>query len=252
MDAKVIEKVLLTPVLTPNEHILNEDNKIIRKTSSGEILSTQLYSSSYFDADVSDFVIDFYEIIYKDILPSRMINEDGYFTNDNFAGDSMNSFNTTANKVPAAGKYKKIRTEINKWPVFLQDYYNFCSCLANFWLLPVDLGRRIQIGKPINKATNAGDYMDKFLLKIISENVFANPPKAYAQYFKCFSTFEDFCDKHFLYGYLDNNEIVLYSSNNPESIVENMTNMIKKRARYISKSKYANDLHKLFSMYNLL
>ena len=52
------------------------------------ILSGQKYRSME-DEDMSDFAVGFYEIIYDSIIePKGILNENGKFTNSDFAGDT--------------------------------------------------------------------------------------------------------------------------------------------------------------------
>jgi hypothetical protein len=106
-----------------------------------KVLSGQKYYSSA-DADMSDFAIGFYEIIYKEILKGKpILGQKGSLRNSEFAGDTMNSFNTIANCTPGAGKSSRLRTEKEEWPEYLRVYHSQYHCLANFWILPMDIGR---------------------------------------------------------------------------------------------------------------
>lgn len=108
---------------------------------NNKINTGQKYYSSA-DEDMSDFAIGFYNILYKESLNSNpILKNDGYLLNKEFAGDTMNSVNTIENITPGAGKTIKERTEEGKWPEYLQNYHDKYHCLANFWLLPMDVGR---------------------------------------------------------------------------------------------------------------
>ena len=84
------------------------------------------------DPDMSDFAIGFYEIIYKDILNGKTIlDEKGYLQNKElFAGDTMNSFRTIKRRNPKENILKKYEYQYH--------------CLANFWLIPMEMGRTIK------------------------------------------------------------------------------------------------------------
>jgi hypothetical protein len=92
---------------------------------------------------------------------------------------------------------------------------------------------------------NARDYMDMYLLRICYEKVFEEPPEKYGEYFnrEKFNGFEDFCNKHFINSYLnDDNTVIKYSNiSESEKIVDEITKRIHKRAEDISK-EYANHL----------
>ena len=91
---------------------------------------------------MSDFTVGFYEIVYKDLLKCMtLLNGKGELYNAQFAGDTMNSFNTIANFTINAGKSMAKRTPLEEWPEYLKDYRIRYHCLANFWILPMDIGR---------------------------------------------------------------------------------------------------------------
>lgn len=214
------------------------------------------------DADMSEFAIGYYEIIYRSVLGSnRILLDDGSLRSYEFAGDTMNSFNTVANKVPGAGKSKKERKTIprNVWPQHLQKYELNYHCLANFWLLPLEVGRT---GKPMSKASVAKDYMDRFL-KFYRANSKLYKEK-YKEYFLGFGEFEKFAERHFLIGNKDNEnkknnvnenmQIEIYSTpiENGEGFIQQAQEMMKCRAESISKSEYAELLWEYFKEKNVL
>ena len=55
---------------------------------------------------MSDFAIGFYSILYKGPLNNNPIldKKTNKLVNNNFAGDTMNSFNSIANCIPESGK----------------------------------------------------------------------------------------------------------------------------------------------------
>lgn len=118
-------KILLTPIEF-GEEISFENNRIFTK---------QTYSGSL-DPDMSDLAVGFYGIIYG----LKILTDSGKLLKKDFAGDTMCFFNTVANRIPEAGRLKKQRTSIENWPAYLQDYYKY-RCLANFWVLPMEVGR---------------------------------------------------------------------------------------------------------------
>ena len=106
----------------------------------------QKYASTYVDEDMSDYAVGFYEILYKNLLGNQpMLNDKGNIINWKFAGDTMNRFETTANKTPGAGKMKAKRTPESEWSDFLRIYKRSYHSFANFWILPVETGRPMGI-----------------------------------------------------------------------------------------------------------
>lgn len=211
------------------------------------IYSGQKYYSTP-DEDMSDFAIGFYEIIYKEILQSNpLLNEKGYLLNKEFAGDTMNSFNGVANITPGAGKSRKLRTSQENWPKYLIDYYNKYHCLANFWLLPAELGRTTK--GELNKAKRPiNDNMDRFLQMVYTKVKFTETS---TEYFNCFNNWIDFVSKHFLINsYLNTDlEIDKYSDFTElkyEMFITKALEKMEKRATCIADSKYAGDLWEYF------
>lgn len=214
-----------------NDTILRVDNKI----------QTGQKHRSTLDEDMSDFAVGFYEIIYKDILNSKsLLNDNGYLLNKEFAGDTINSFNTIANITPGAGRSRKQRTPNGKWPEYLQDYHEKYHCLANFWLIPMEMGRTTKgilnkAKKPIN------DYMDCFLEIVHLKIKFDCCDR---EYFKCFSSWRDFASKHFLINsYMDQElKIDLYSQYQSDKFIEKVFEKIELRAECIVQSECAKEL----------
>lgn len=193
-----VRNILLTPIECTTrkpfsiriEHD-NDNNEIFpseEKFTSARIISSQKYSGAL-DPDMSDLAIEFYNIIYSDILKSKKIlKENGASENNDFVGDTMNSFNSIANIVPGAGQSKKQRTEKMDWPAFLQEYHNQYHCLANFWILPMCIGRK-------GKKLNYYDSIDIFLNRLKEEY---SVLKKYADYYERLRTPDEFCKKHFI------------------------------------------------------
>lgn len=240
-----IREILLMPINCDKKHdrILRVDNKIY---------TGQKYYSNP-DEDMSDFAIGFYDIVYKDILNSNPILKDNcYLFNKEFAGDTMNSFNTTANITLGAGKTCRKRTAEEKWPEYLRNYHSKYHCLANFWLLPMEIGRTIK--GALNKSTNpVKDYMDRFLEMVHSEIRFDGCGR---EYFRCFKSWDEFSSKHFLINsYLDQelkvNLYSTYNKNRSEDFIEKALEKIKQRAKCIAESKYAEELWHYFNDWQL-
>lgn len=208
------------------------------------------------DPDMSDFAIGFYAIIYKEILKESILNKDDGFSNKEFAGDTMNSFNSIANLVPEAGKSSYKRTPFNNWPEYLQNYYKRYHCLANFWILPMEVGRKLdnEFSKGCYYKNKTQDYMDRFL-QLLKEN-FKKYQERYREYFKELDTIDKFADYHYLIeSYLyENNAVYLFSNKdpmNPEFMISSIEDRIKIRATIISESECADELWNYFNKLNL-
>ena len=236
-------KILMTPIKVcgqssgiPNIYM---EKKVIQ--------STQTYESS-FDEDMSDFAVGFYEVLYKSLLDGKKILHQEKLADVEFAGDTMNSFNTIANRVPEAGKSRKQRTDEEVWPEYLSNFKDHYHCLANFWLLPMEIGRKSnhQYSK-----TRCKDYMDRFLNTISKELEEIVDIKKYIN-------FEKFKAVHFLEGsYIgtEDGKVLSFSNsskNTPEEVIKSMTQKIYQRAEMIANSPAGAELFKYFEKYNLI
>ena len=219
-----IEKILLTPIKVVSSR--QGKKKIFLK--DGCIYTTCSLSKRK-DCDVSDAAIYFYRFLYdfdKDWLPSEM-----------FDGDTINSYNTVGR---FASEGKK-----NFWA-------NRYHCLANFWVLPVEIGRKTNElskssgGKQVAtiESFNKGkrDYIDRFLHKYIESN------KTYIAKYKEYSDrfpIKDFASKHFFQNiYLtEKNEVIDFSiieknklSDSVDNVISIMWEKTEQRAKDISNS----------------
>lgn len=257
LKRKQVYQILLMPIECTKYSNGNVEITL-EKTS---IKSTQTYfpNKNYnivLDEDMSDFSIGYYQIIYDEILNGNpIINSctDSLF-DQKFAGDTMNSFNTIANLFPEAGRNRKNRTEYACWPKVLQDYKKQYHCLANFWILPIEIGRKLD-KEGQNRLCKASyfyginDYMDKFLKELAEQKTF---PKIFSKKIDSFSKFEEI---HFLKGsYTDTDSSIFEFSNNTdgESLIRNITDRIKCRAVTIANSKYVDALWNYFSELELI
>ena len=251
-----VKKILLTPIECTTQESVN----IFRH--NGIIYSSQRYSGAL-DPDMSDIAVEFYNIVYRDILePKKILKEEGFYKctleNFDFAGDTMNSFNSIADNVPGAGQSAKRRTEKNKWQEeFLQDYHSQYHCLANFWILPWRIGRKR--GTKLNNY----DSVDIFLNKLEED---FNVLKEYADYFERLKTYDNFCVKHFIVGceLLPTDAVnKMYSTrlnNKPkakeklkedsQNLVEQAYKVIESRAESIASNNYVCD--ELYEHFNEL
>lgn len=203
------------------------------------------------DEDMSDFTLGFYEIIYQDLLGGKSIlNDKDGFTDKGFAGDTMNSYATIAN-----------RPSLDSSIEYIDDYRKQYHCLANFWLIPMHIGRTSQFTpeylKEWSKTSNKveiSDYMDRFL--VLYKNNSSKYLGLFPNYFSKLNGIKDFAEKHFLIGsYVSENmKIDNFSDNlnDRKTIVETIQNKIRLRATAISKSHYAEKLWNYFDGNDLI
>ena len=238
-----VYELLLMPIICDDR-----DRKNIERFND-IIYTGQKYTSPYIDEDMSDYAVGFYEILYKNILGNQpMLDGKGNFIDAEFAGDTMNSFETIANRTPGAGKTKTERTNESEWPEFLRIYKHRYHSLANFWILPAEMGRSLK--GELNKARRAGDFMDRYL-KVLREEVKFNGQER--RYCNSFKHFDDFLNKHFLKsGYFDKDSIISISSGSAEEFTKRAIKAMEGRARDISESEYAESLWEYFNRNGLL
>ncbi|WEV43187.1 hypothetical protein OZX56_06485 [Lactobacillus sp. ESL0684] len=247
-----VKTVLLMPIeaITGKNQLFKHQNKIY---------SSQSYYSGP-DQDMTDFAVEYYEIIYQNIIPNQHILRkpsdylNAKFENNSFAGDTINSFNWIANLTPEAGKNSTQRTAYNNWPKYLQNYFQEYHCLANFWLLPSKIGRggkvksKIELMCPKSK-NSCHDYMDSYLEYIFENWAELSMKSTENEYFSQFTDWVDFVRQHFLYKiYTDENyHVVMYSkSKDPKFMVEHIMKMIALRADAIANSKFNEELYNYF------
>lgn len=236
-----IYDVLITPI------IANNHNKGIKSIylEKGKIYSTQKYYGNL-DPDMSDFSIDFYEIIYSEALKDNSILEGIYLKDAEFAGDTMNSFNTIAKQILGSDTSSHKTIAEADWPKQLLEYKNFYHCLANFWLLPRDMGRTLK--GDLNKAQQpVSDYMDLFLKAV---QIDFNTSRSYFQVFECFPYF---LEKQFLIGaYVSKEFQVLEYSHEKSLFPIEAQKRIQSRAKVLAQSKYALELWDYFNELNII
>lgn len=234
---KEVLKILMTPIEVSSR---NQGETII-KIKDNVICSTQSYEGP-FDEDMSDFAVGFYEILYNSLLKDKKILHQKKLVNNAFAGDTMNSFNTIANRVPEAGKSRKQRTDKEVWPEYLSNFKDHYHCLANFWLLPMEIGRKSNHSYSKIKCK---DYMDRFLNKMSKE--YGN-----VEVLNIYGDFEEFKTIHFLEGsYIgaEDGKVLSFSNsskNTPEEVIKSMTQKIYQRAEMIANSPISKDLYDYF------
>lgn len=233
-----VYEILLMPIIC-------DDRKRAHLERRGDaILTGQRYCSTFIDEDMSDFAVGFYQILYGHLWGGHpMLDEKGNVQDWEFAGDTMNSFNTTANRVVGSE-----RPPEDRWPAFLSDYHRRYHCLANFWILPMETGRTLK--GELNKARRAQDYMDRYLRVIRDEAPFGGGRRFY----KSFSSWDDFVYREFLRsGYLDAQGIIKpMSHGSAEDFVEKAIRAMERRARDIAESEYGDRLWDYFRENGLL
>ncbi|WP_216404442.1 hypothetical protein [Arcanobacterium phocae] len=240
--ARLIE-ILRTPINVQSHARISA----ISQEKSGEILSTQRYYCGL-DADMSDLAVGFYEIIYREILQGPIL-KGRIIANKMFAGDTMSTFNTTANRIPEAGQTTTKRTSPELWPNWLRNYWLTYGALANFWVLPSGIGRGG--GEKPKGSFQFYDYMDKYLGAVqqyYEDGVAATVPE-YGEYFEKFNGFVDFCKKHFLVdAYVDSDfRVKTYSDAEPEKVIATMRSGLNQRAQNIANSVFADELWEYFN-----
>lgn len=227
-----VKEILLMPIIASKSikgiSMITECNSNRRM-----ILSGQMYKGAP-DEDMSDIAVLFYECIYN--LEDKLLKENNGEYDlycDQFAGDTMNSYNQIV------GRKGCPQSDKEKW-------FNQYHCLANFWLLPMEVGRK---GEEWSKSKKAKDYMDNFLY--VLANNFGEYKKRYPCYFKNLEKIEDFYDMH---GFNDEKckcvirteeEYQIISKMAAADRIKRMQEFVDWRAEYLAE-QYTEDLYQLF------
>ncbi len=255
---KEIFKILLTPI----EATRAKNGKRIERTGN-EIISPQHYRSKFLDPDMSDLAVKFYKILYTNSLQSflpengEILDNEGHFVDMDFAGDTMNSFHSIANRTDKAGTSRKGRTSIIEWPEYLKIYFRQYHCLANFWIIPMALGRSS------SKGERGSNHFD-------SPHIFLNRIEEGEQTFKRFESYGAMLEKNKLNNegirsefqrihYLDDSygknglstkeleKLYLSGSGNTVELIDFITISIYKRAeKIVSDEELCKQLYDLF------
>lgn len=177
-----------------------------------------------------------------------LLDAQGYLVDKEFAGDTMCSFNTVANRTPGAGSSASQRTSKENWPPILREFYNSYHCLANFWLLPMELGRTSK--GELNKVATAQDFMDRYLEQIQTKVSFGSVDRIYFQRFR---DWDDFLHRHHLHtSYVNRSEIKRFSSLPYDQIIRHMMDSIRLRALSIAESDRSIELWEYFNRIGLI
>lgn len=238
---KQVYDVLLMPIFCEQHSGFGHERKVEIKKEKNKIITTQIYWQEYKDrntgetfrydfqpdCDMSDFACGFYEIIYKDFLNGKKIVDDnGCLVDKEYAGDTM--------------------TSVSRLPNLKNKYH----CLANFWVIPMELGRKS--AHKLSKTSRyfcIEDFMDRFLLLLKYR---LNEYKTDFPNYFIKDKFEDFSSLHFLReSYVDGKgNIIQYSDFIDEQTEQYLWNCIRTRANDIA-GKYGNELWKYFEKNNL-
>lgn len=166
MKEKIVSEILKTPIIASTTYFKNPC-LVSDLGSSKYIISGQMYKQCS-DEDMCDFAIGYYNVIYgKNILENSNITK-------MFAGDTM----------------------IDHLKRALNNYH----CLANFWILPMGVGR--SCGKLNRSKLSVGLFLNK-----LAEH-YEDYKEEYTDYFNEF-TKDVFSQKHYLNdSFLVDNKVV--------------------------------------------
>ncbi len=230
-----VSEILMMPI------VCDKETQVI-EIKNGAIHTGQKYRRDA-DEDMSDFAMGFYEILYPELSP--ILTEDGWLRNDDFAGDTMNSFQSIANVTKGAGKSEANRTTQDHWPEFLVNYFNHYHCLANFWVLPMKIGRTI-----VKKLTDF-DSMYMFLGFLQPAGWFDAVFYDYPDYRSWAEDYEKFRNLHFIEAYDDDPPLKSCEAN-AEALVRLAMDRMKARAEAIAASDCAEALWEYFHSLSLI
>lgn len=229
---KQVYDLLLTPILCSRtaQSICREGD---------HILSPQRYCYGI-DPDMSDFAMGFYEVLYGDTLLAgqKLLRSDGFVADVELAGDTMNSFNTVANIV-LGDVDSKHRSPESKWPEDLRLFHRRFSSLANYWLLPMRLGRT---GTKLNRY----DSVDLFLDRLKSEFPLFQSEERISyrgfqanNYFRKFRDYDDFCGIHYVSEGIEAEKLLTLYRNKDDcpTIITAMIDSIEMRAKQIAETE---------------
>lgn len=222
------KQVLLMPI----ECTTQKTKSIFRYKD--RIFSSQKYTGCY-DPDMSDFAIEFYKIIYSEVLENEFLDKKNL---EYFCGDTMNSYKNIAKRIDI--------NEAQKWE---NEYH----CLANFWLLPKHVGHsssytaRLGLMQYSKSKRGIDDYVDEFL------NNYRDKYEEYKKHFLVYTKkfpIEYIGEKHFLEGSYCIGDTIIPFSNDLKSI-NDIRKKLKKRAEDIAYKK-GIELYQFFSSLNII
>lgn len=223
---KILYKVLLMPIIEKDirEYQIEED-----------IIYSGFSYGNDFDADMSNVAVKFYSILYG-------VDEEEIVSNSNryLKGDTMNA---------SSPYYKPSIEKTSEWN-------RKKHCLANFWLLPMDIGRtpvkHLSDHKRLlckhSKKSKLHDYMDKFLT-FMNDNI-TDYYDEYKEYFESIhveitSFSESFSKVHYLRdGYYFENKVKLIKKEQLKYGYDVWERIIETRAYEIAVSDKWEKLYK--------
>lgn len=196
-----VRRVLLIPIEVTTEVTMDKAEIFKRKD---RIYSSQTYKSSL-DRDMSDFSVGYYEILYRGIVGNILEEDKKKFTNERFAGDTINT-----------GVYE------NKSRRKTRLLHGISHCLANFWVIPFKDGRKRE--KPKR------DYVDSYL-SYVEEWINEKDDN-----FVNFNRFSDFKKIHYI-----PNQVFSKSIQGQIDFIENRATLISQSDKYFELWKYFNN-----------
>lgn len=218
-----VKEVLLTPI------ICQKRNKGIF-LDNGVINSNQQYIRRA-DEDMSNVAVAFYNIIYKDIIPQNSILDGKFLADNNFAGDTINSYRSIARLVD----FEQCDFHIKE---MVEEYYKSYHCLANFWVLPMKIGR--QLPAKLNKYDSIDIFLEQISCLEKYNNKIRKQYDLYGQKISC----SNFKKIHFLQSYNEEKNFGnYYQRKDVAYIINRAKTMINNRALEISNSDKAKDLY---------
>lgn len=241
---KQVYDILLMPIEVTGSSGFGDERRVEIKREGNIIKTTQTYWTEYKnketgepfrydfqpDCDMSDFACEFYKLIYEKTLSiNGIVNNNGGAVNKQFMGDTM--------------------TSVSRLP----DLQNRYHCLANFWLIPMGLGRQSnhKLSKT-SKMYDILDYMDRFLLLLRYK--FSCFKNEFPDYFQKVDTFNRMSDIHFLReSYVDSQyNIKNYSDVIDDNTADFLWTCVKNRAEMISQSECGQELWEYFNEVGVL
>ena len=203
---------------------------------------------------MSDIAIEFYKILYGKVIENfEMLDSSGYLIDKEFAGDTMNSYNTLKNRI-----LKTDYSSNDAIKLILSNYENQYHCLANFWVIPMRHGRT-------SRKKNSYDSLDLYIkylrshwseLKLERAITYGkgDAQRYYKNYFTYdyFDSLDNFCKIQFVQE-SDDKAAGKYANKMYIEIIGDNIQTMHERARLISNNDdICYQLFQLFERHNLL
>jgi hypothetical protein len=223
-----VKEILLMPIVS-SKSVTGITIAQRKDDGSKFILSGQKYTGVV-DEDMSDIAIAFYEVVYDGI---KILDNKGILVDPQFAGDTMNSYNQIVNREGCSEEKK-------------EEWFGRYHCLANFWILPLEVGRKGIVG--VSKSSVSKDYMDGFL--IVLEKRYKEYKTKYFDFFGAMGDFEEFCKKQYIAPYKED-KIKITGLTPPDESIDIMEELVEARAKLLSE-KLSEKLYNLFDEMGIL